>query len=99
TLVNRVNMTQALKEFVIQQMGLTDEGNAVRIGKWLTAEEAVTGKISALGGIVILQAKRINMMTMGTLALRSIKCKAGSEEMLMDNMHELARALAETADK
>jgi len=92
-LVNREDMSQALKEFQLQQSGLTDEKQAADLGKWLTAEEAITGKLSALGQTIVLQTKRINIKTMGTLAAASVKCRAGNEEMLLSNIPELAGKL------
>ena len=93
-LVNRENLQQVLQELNLQQSGLVDEKQIVKLGKWLAANEAVTGRLSSLGNSYILQAKRTDIRTMGTLGLGSLKCAAGQEEELLKGMPGLARRLA-----
>ncbi|MBN1613104.1 MAG: hypothetical protein JW950_01435 [Deltaproteobacteria bacterium] len=97
TLVNRENMVQALEELKLQQSALVDEANVIRTGRWLAASEAVTGRFSVLGAICLLQAKLTDLKTMGTLAMRSLKCRIGREEELLDGMVELADQLSKAA--
>jgi hypothetical protein len=92
-LVNRENMAQVMDERKLQQSGLVNEKQAIKLGEWMAASEAVTGKIAVIGSSSILQAKRIDIKTMGTLSLGSLKCKAGAEDELLTNMSELARKL------
>jgi hypothetical protein len=92
-LVNRENMMQVLQELKLQQSGLVDEKQVVQLGKWLSASEAVTGRLAVLGTAYVLQAKRTDIKTLGTLGLGSLKCAEGQEDELLSGMPELARRL------
>jgi len=92
-LVNRENMMQVLQELKLQQSGLVDERQVVQLGKWLSANEAVTGRLAVLGTTYVLQAKRTDIKTLGTLGLGSLKCAEGQEDELLSGMPELARRL------
>jgi len=96
-LVNREDMVKVLEEMKLQQSGLTDEKQDVQLGKWLAASESVTGRLAVLGNTYVLQAKRTDIKTMGTLGLGSLKCAAGHEEEFLANMPDLARKLAGSA--
>ena len=96
TLVNRENMIQVLEELKLQQSGLVNESQAVKLGKWLAANEAVSGRLAILGNAYVLQAKRIDISTMGTLGRGSLKCTAGHEEELLSGMPVLAKKLVDT---
>jgi hypothetical protein len=93
TLVNRENMIQILEELKLQQSGMVDEKQIVALGKLFAANEAVTGKLAVLGNTYVLQAKRTDIKTLGTLGLGSLKCAAGHEEELLSGMQGLARRL------
>ncbi len=92
-LIQRENMMKFLEEYKLQQSGLVDKKQAVRAAKWLAANEAVTGNLAVLGNTSILQAKRMDIETLGTMAAGSIKCPAGREDELLDRMPELAAML------
>ena len=92
-LVNRENMVRVMDEYKLQHSGLVDEKQSVKIGQWLAANEAVTGMLSPLGTTSVLQAKRINIKKMNTISLGSLKCEAGKEDELLNNMPLLARKL------
>lgn len=92
-LVNRENMAQVIEELKLQQSGLVNEKQAIKLGAWMAANEAVTGNFAVLGSSSVLQAKRIDIKTMGTISLGSLKCKTGEEDELLTNMSELARKL------
>lgn len=94
-LVNREDIVKVLEEHKLKQSGLLGEDGATEIGKWLTAREIVTGKLSRLGSASILQAKRTDVETMNTRAIGSLKCEAGKEEDLINGMPGLARRLAD----
>lgn len=96
TLVNRENMIQVLEELKLQQSGLVDESQVVKLGKWLAANEAVSGRLAILGNAYILQAKRVDISTMGTLGRGSLKCTAGHEEELLSGMPVLAKKLIDS---
>jgi len=93
-LVNRENIVQILNEIGLQQTGLVDESQAVRVGKGLAANQIMLGQYGVLGKTSILQAKRIDVATQGTLALESIKCTQGKEEEILAGLPEFARNLA-----
>jgi len=93
-LVNRENLVQVLKEIGLQMTGLVDEKQAVKVGKGLAASQIVMGRYSALGKTGILQVKRIDVESQGTLAMGSLRCSQGKEDELLAQMAELARKLA-----
>ena len=93
SLVNRENVMQVLQELKMEQSGLVDEKQIVKLGKWFTVNEAVTGRLAVMGNSYILQAKRTNVKTMETLASGSLKCAAGREEELLSGISVLARRI------
>jgi hypothetical protein len=95
-LVNRENILKIMDEYKLQQSGLVDEAQAVKMGKWLAASEAVTGNLATLGTTGILQVKRIDIKTLGTIALGSLKCPAGQEDELLDQIPGLAKKLSQS---
>jgi hypothetical protein len=92
-LVNREDVSRAVEELKLQQSGLVLDKDAVRMGRWLAVGQSVTGRIGALGATTILQAKRTDIETMGTLAVGTLKAPQGKEEELLDHMPILAREL------
>jgi hypothetical protein len=94
SLVNRENLAQVMQELSLQQSGLVDEKQVVKLGKWLAANEAVTGRFTQFSNSYILQAKRTDITTMSTLGLGSLKCTVGKEEELLAGLPELARKIA-----
>ncbi len=94
TLVNRENITKVLEEMALQQTGLVDEKEAVQAGKGLAAQHIVMGRFATLGKTSVLQAKRVDIETQGTVGLASLNCPMGKEEELMARIPELARKLA-----
>ncbi len=93
-LVNRENMSQALEELKLQQSGLIDEKQVAQLGKWLAADQAVTGRLSVLANTSLLQAKLTNIQDMETLGLGSLTCAAGQEDKMLSGMADLAGRLA-----
>ena len=94
SLVNRENMEQVLSEMGLQQTGLVEERQAVRAGKGLAAAQIVLGQFGTLGSMSVLQVKRIDVETQGTLAIGSLRCAKGREEELLAGLSHLARKLA-----
>ncbi len=95
TLVNRENIVQVMNEMGLQQSGLVDEKQAVRAGKGMAARQIIMGNFGVLGNTSVLQAKRIDVETQGTLALASLKCEHGKEEEILASLPELVRKLVE----
>ncbi len=95
TLVNRENIVQVMNEMGLQQSGLVDEKQAVRAGKGMAARQIIMGNFGVLGKTSVLQAKRIDVETQGTLALASLKCELGKEEEMLASLPELVRKLVE----
>ena len=96
SLVNRENMMQVMQELKLQHSGLVDDKEIVELGKWLAANQAVTGRLAMLGNSYVLQAKRTDIKTMGTLGLGTLRCSSGQEEELLSGMPILARKLIES---
>lgn len=94
-LVNRENMNQVVQEVTLGQTGLIDEKQAVQAGKALAAKQIIVGRLASIGKSSLLQAKRIDTETHSTMAISSIKCKQGKEEVLLDQMEELADKLVQ----
>jgi len=97
SLVNRENIMQVMEEHKLQQSGLVDEKQALQLGKWLAAHQAVAGRISLLGASLVVQAKRIDLEKAETLRMASLKCPVSQQEQLLADVSGLARKLAETA--
>jgi hypothetical protein len=93
SLVNRENMMQVMQELKLQHSGPVAEKEIVELGKWLAANQAVTGRLAMLGNSYVLQAKRTDIKTMGTLGLGNLKCSLGQEEELLSGIPVLARKL------
>jgi hypothetical protein len=93
-LVSRENIAQVMDELKLQQSGLVDEKQAVRIGGWMAANEMVTGKLAELGKIYVLSATRTDISTLKALGMGSVKCPVGREEDLLSGIPEIARKLA-----
>ncbi|MGZ3648766.1 MAG: hypothetical protein ACXU9G_07020 [Syntrophales bacterium] len=53
----------------------------------------MTGRLAMLGNSYILQAKRTDIKTMGTLGVSMLKCSSGQEEELLSGIPILARKL------
>ena len=96
-LVNRENILKIMEEYKLQQSGTVDETQAVKMGKWLAANEAVTGNLATLGKTSVLQVKRINIQTMGTMTMGSLQCPVGQEDDLLNQMPQLAQKLSQSA--
>jgi hypothetical protein len=93
-MVNRENIVKVLEELALQQTGLVDEKEAARAGKGLAAQQIVLGRYGVLGKNSVLQAKRVDVETQGTLGLGSLRCDVGREDELLAHMTELAREIA-----
>lgn len=93
-LVNREDLQKVLEEMALQQTGLIDEKDAVRTGKGLAANQVVTGRLGRLGRTFVMQAKRVDVETFGTLGLASTKFTEGQEDEVFNKLPEFARALA-----
>ena len=95
-LINRENMNQVVQELKLGQTGLVDEKQAVQAGKALAAKQIIVGRLASIGKSSLLQAKRIDTETHGTMAISSLKCKQGKEEVLLYRMEELAAKLVQS---
>jgi len=94
-LVNRENMNQVVQEVTLGQTGLIDEKQAIQAGKALAAKQIIVGRLASIGKSSLLQVKRIDTETHGTMAISSLKCKQGNEEVLLNRMEELAVKLVQ----
>ncbi len=97
TLVNRENIAKVMEEHKLQQSGLVDESQVLQLGKWLAAQQAVSGRISLLGESFVVQAKRIDLEKAETLKMASLQCPVSQQEKLLEDVSGLARKLAEAA--
>lgn len=92
-LVNREDLQKVLEEMALQQTGLIDEKEAVRTGKGLAANQVVTGRLGQLGKTFVMQAKRVDVETLGTLGVASTKFTAGQEDEVLNKLPDFARSL------
>jgi hypothetical protein len=89
------NINQVLQEIKLGQTGLIDEKQAIQAGKVLAVSQIIVGRPASIGKSSLLQAKRIDTETHSTIAISSLKCKQGDEEVLLDRMKELAGKLVQ----
>jgi len=94
-MVNRENIVKVLEELALQQTGLVDEKEAARAGRGLAAQQIVLGRYGILGRNSVVQAKRVDVETQGTLGLGTLRCDVGREDELLARMTELAREIAQ----
>jgi hypothetical protein len=92
-IVNREDLSRAIDELKLQQSGLVQEQGAVQMGRWLAAQQSVTGQLGSLGSSTVLQTKRTDIETMGALSFGSLTAPAGREEDFLNGLPELARKL------
>jgi hypothetical protein len=92
-LVNREDLQKVLEEMALQQTGLIDEKQAVKTGKGLAANQVVTGRLGLLGNTFVMQAKRVDVETFGTLGIASMRYTEGQEEEVLNKLPEFARGL------
>lgn len=93
-LVNREDLQKVLEEMALQQTGLIDEKQAVKTGKGMAANQVVTGRLGQLGRTFVMQAKRVDVETFGTLGLASARFTEGQEDEVLNKLPEFAKALA-----
>jgi hypothetical protein len=84
-----------MDELKLQQSGLVQEKEAVQMGRWLAARESVTGRLGSIGSTTLLQTKRTDIETMGTLSFGSLRAPAGREEDFLNGLPDLARKLVQ----
>lgn len=92
-LINREDMSQAIQEMKLQQSGLIDDKQALQIGKWMAANQTVTGNLGIIGDALILQTKRTDLQTMVILSRGSARAGVGKEDDLLEALPALARKL------
>jgi hypothetical protein len=92
-LINREDMGQAIQEMKLQQSGLIDDKQALQIGKWMAANQTITGNLGIIGDALILQTKRTDLQTMVILSRGSARAGAGKEEELLNALPALAQKL------
>jgi hypothetical protein len=92
-LINREDMGQAIQEMKLQQSGLIDDKQAVQIGKWMAANQTITGNLGIIGDALILQTKRTDLQTMVILSRGSARAGVGKEEELLNALPALAQKL------
>lgn len=94
-LLNREDLNKISQEWRFQTSGFVDEKESVKIGNLIGARESITGRLVSLGNTYILSAKRIDIQTLKTKNISSIKCPKGNEEELLKSIPILAKKLLE----
>ncbi|NPU85660.1 MAG: hypothetical protein HPY65_14385 [Syntrophaceae bacterium] len=94
TIVNRQDLKRAMDEMKLGESGLLEEGKALRLGKWLAANQSVSGRLAPLGNLLVLQARRTDLETAGIMAAASLRCREGQEEDLLAGLPELVQNLS-----
>lgn len=93
-LVSRETLGEVLEEMALQQSGLIDEKQAVKVGHGLAAQQIIVGVFGTVGKMSVIQVKRIDVETQKTVGIGSLKCETGKEERLLDGMAGLAAAIS-----
>lgn len=78
-LVERLQIDKALKHFKIEQSGLINEETAIQIGQWLGAKWILLGNFSAIGEMIRIDCRIIDVKE-GTL-LKSAKMEGKTIEL------------------
>jgi hypothetical protein len=94
TVINREDLKRAMEEMKLGQSGLLEEKKALRLGKWLAANQSVSGRLAPLGNLLVLQAHRTDLETTGIVAAASLRCREGKEEDLLDGLPDLVSRLS-----
>jgi hypothetical protein len=90
--VDRAQMEQILGEQRFQLLGVTNETEAVKLGRILNAQEMVFGNLSKLGKTLYLTATAISIETAEVKASQSVE--AGSIKKLRKRLPEVAEVIA-----
>jgi len=96
-LVNRENILKLSEENKLPPSSLMDETQAIKMGKRLSADEAVLGTLATQGGTSILQVKRIDLNSQKVVSAGALKCPAGRESDLLNKIPNLARRLLQSS--
>jgi hypothetical protein len=96
-LVSRENILKLLNENKLQPSDLADETQAIKMGKRLSANEALMGTLTTQGGTSVLQVKRIEINSQKAISTWALKCPAGRESDLLNKIPNLARRLVQSS--
>jgi TolB-like protein len=98
TVLDRAQTQAVLNEMALQQTGVTDPNQAVRIGKLLNVEYIVTGRITALTGAYQVNAQMIRVENGVIERSESIVYQGHMLGLLSENMATMAARLSATED-
>lgn len=99
TVLDRARTEQVLKELAFQQEGVTDPGQAVRIGKLLNVEFIVTGRVARLPNAYQVNAQIIQVETAEVVRSETLLHRGDIIGLLSENMGTMAVRLAQVEAK
>ncbi len=88
TLVERLQINEAIRNFEIERSGYIDESTAIKVGKWLGTDAIILGNFSSIGGNARIDARVVDIES-GTL-IKSAKVQGKTDEL-----YDLVDLLAE----
>ncbi len=92
TVVNRQDLKRAMDEMKTGESGLLEEGKALRLGKWLAANQSVSGEFHPGNPVDPPGAGGTDLETAGIMAAASIRLREGKEEELWTALPQLGSA-------
>ncbi len=99
TVLDRARTEQVLKELAFQQEGVTDPGQAVRIGKLLNVEFIVTGRVARLPNAYQVNAQIIQVETAEVVRSETLLHRGDIIGLLSENMGTMAVRLGQVEAK
>jgi TolB-like protein len=88
TIVERVQINEAIRNFKIERSGYIDDSTAVKVGKWLGADAIVIGNFMSIGQDVRIDARVINISTGVLMKATRIQGKSDDLFNLVDSLSE-----------
>ena len=94
TVVDRAQTEKVLKELHFQQVGLTEQDKALKLGKLLNVQLIVTGRLTALTGAVQLNVQMIEVQTAEILRSEAILHRGDMLGLIAEEVPLLAARMA-----
>ena len=95
TVVDRAQTEKVLKELHFQQVGLTEQDKALKLGKLLNVQLIVTGRLTALTGAVQLNVQMIEVQTAEIIRSESLLHRGDMLGLISEKVPLVAARLAQ----
>jgi TolB-like protein len=95
TVISRDELGKTLEEYKLQVSGITEESNAIQIGKIMNVRDTIVGTIGKFGNSYIVNIKMLDLETGRYFSAESIK--AETKEEALKQINQKVDALANDA--